>query len=76
MLLVDSKGMIAGLGRIEVSVKDIARGRIGKKNGHDQWHGELKPDTTGEVTAYILVDHGHRACAVGRATAEANGTRG
>jgi hypothetical protein len=76
IVLVDARGRVAGLGRIMVRDSDVKDGGIRRNHKLVPWRGELAPGVSGEITAYLLIDGGRGACAIGRAAAEASATGG
>jgi hypothetical protein len=66
IILADDHGRMVGLGKAEPS--PAANGGQGPGLGHDllAWRAEVGLEGSSDVTAYLLVDSGHRACAIGR----------
>jgi hypothetical protein len=69
LVMVDSAGNVVGLGRVEATESDIRGGGIRTNHKLIPWQGELEPNFAGVVTAYLLIDGGHKACAIGEKTA-------
>jgi hypothetical protein len=78
IVLVDKGGRVTGIGRVEATIADIKGGGIRANHKLVPWQGELLPGTAGDLTAYLLINDGRKACPFGKmpAIASAGGELG
>ncbi|MGC1301846.1 MAG: hypothetical protein WA840_05675 [Caulobacteraceae bacterium] len=70
LLLADRTGRVAGVGRVRAGLKDLLSGGIRRQRQLVDWIGVASPDAGIQpLTAYLLIDGGHKACRVAEAAA-------